>query len=70
MDEPRDYHIKWSKSEKDKYDNIIFLYVESIKWYRWTYLQNTNKLTDIENKLGVAKEDARSRGRDKLGGFD
>ena len=23
------------------------------KWYRWTYLQNMNRLTDIENKLMV-----------------
>ena len=21
------------------------------KWYKWTYLQNKNRLTDLENKL-------------------
>ena len=33
------------------------LYVESNfkKWYKWTYLQNRNRLTDIENKLMVTK---------------
>ena len=32
------------------------LYVESKKqWYKWTYLQNRNRSTDIENKLMVAK---------------
>ena len=31
------------------------LYVESKKWYEWTYLQSTNRLTDIENKLMVTK---------------
>ena len=33
--------------------NIIWchLYVESKIWYKWTYLQNRNRLTDTENKL-------------------
>ena len=37
--------------------NIIYhLYTESEKkWYKWTYLQNRNRLTDIENKLMVTK---------------
>ena len=40
-------------SEKDK---GYHLYVESIKKkYKWTYLQNRNRLTDIENKLMVTK---------------
>ena len=26
------------------------------KKYKWTYLQNRNKLTDIENKLMATKE--------------
>ena len=25
------------------------------QWYKWTYLQNRNRLTDIENKLRVTK---------------
>ena len=36
--------------------NIIWycLYVDSKKkWYKWTYLQNRNRLTDLENKLMV-----------------
>ena len=37
--------------------NIIgfHLYVKSEKWYKWTYLQNRNKLTDLKNKLMVTK---------------
>ena len=31
------------------------LYVESKIWYKWTYLQNRNRLRDIENKLMVTK---------------
>ena len=31
-------------------------YIWNLKqWYRWTYLQNRNRLTDIENKLMVTK---------------
>ena len=25
------------------------------KWYKWTYLQNRNRLTDTENKLMATK---------------
>ena len=33
--------------------NIIWyhLYMESKKWYKWTYIQNINRLTDKRNKL-------------------
>ena len=53
MDGPRDYHTRWSKSEKDKY--FHHLYVEYKKWYKWAYLQNRNRLTDTENKIMVTK---------------
>ena len=35
MDGPMDYYTNWNKSDKDKY---IISYVESKKWYKWTYL--------------------------------
>ena len=48
---PGDYHTKWSKSEKDKYD---ITYMKNLKyWYKWTCLQNRYRLTDLENKLMV-----------------
>ena len=53
MNGPIDDHIKWSKS--DKYHLISFICGISIKWYKWTYLQNRNRLTDIENKLKVTR---------------
>ena len=34
------------------------------KWYKWTYLQNRNRVTGVENKLMVTK------GGDKLGDWD
>ena len=64
MDRLRDYHTKWNKSDKDKYHMIP--YVESKKWYRWTYIQNGNWLTDIENKLNGYLRGKGGRG-DKLG---
>ena len=53
-DGPRDCHTEWTKSEKDKY-HMISVIVASKKWYKWTYLQNRNRPTDIENKSTVTK---------------
>ena len=43
MGGPGDYHINWSKSGKDKHD-MILLNMEFKKWYKWTSLQNWNRL--------------------------
>ena len=48
-----------SKSEKDKYYMVSL--TESKILHRWTYPQNRNKLTDIENNLWLP------RGRDEGG---
>ena len=55
VDGPRDYYTKWNISKT----NIIWhnLYVKSKKRYKWTCLQNRNRLTDIKNKLIVTKEE-------------
>ena len=45
------------------------LYVKSKTWHKWTYLQNRNGLTDIEDKLMVTKGKKWSR-RGKLGVWD
>ena len=61
MEGTRDYHLsKVSPKEKD----IIWyhLYVESKIWLKWTYLKN--RLTDIENRLTIAKEEWGRRGMD------
>ena len=42
-----------SQTEKDKYD-ITYMW-NLKKWYKRTYLQNRNRLTDMENKLMVTK---------------
>ena len=54
MDGTRDYHTKWNKPDKGKYPNISLICGIKI-WYKWTYVQNRNRLTDIENKLIVTK---------------
>ena len=42
-----------SQTEKDKYHNNITYMWNLKKWYKWTYLQNRNRVTDVENKLMV-----------------
>ena len=54
MDRPRDYHTKWSKSDRGRQISYDITYTWNLKkWYKWTYLQN--RLTDIENKIMVTK---------------
>ena len=68
-DGPRDDHAKWSIPGGER---LIWynLYVGYRTWHIWTYLQNRNRLIDMENKLMVTKGESRSRGRDKLGVWD
>ena len=41
------------------------------KWYKWTYLQDRNGVTDVESKLMVNGGGEKGwRRRDKLGDFD
>ena len=54
-----------SQKEKDKYHKDRYhLYMESKTWHERTCLQNRNRLTDVQNRLTVAKG---SWGRDALG---
>ena len=48
--------IEVSQTEEDKH-YMTHSYVEFNfkKWYKWTYLQNKNRPTDIENKVMVTK---------------
>ena len=47
-----DYHARWNKLEKDKYCMIL---LKAKRWCKWIYLQNRNRLIDIENKFMVTK---------------
>ena len=44
-----------SQKEKDGYNMISLICGIFKKWYKWTYLQNRNRSTDIENELMVNK---------------
>ena len=50
MNVSRDYHTTWSKSEKDIYKISPICGILKY-WYKWTYLENRKRLTDIENKV-------------------
>ena len=52
MDTSRDSHAEWTQIEKDKYYDISYMW-NLKKWYKWTYLQNRNRVTDVENKFMV-----------------
>ena len=56
--------IKLSEVNQKEKTNIIeqHLHMESKIWLKWTYLRNTNRLTDIENTLVVAKEKGMGEG--------
>ena len=47
-------HTKWSKSHRERQISHDFAYMWNLKkWYKWTYSQNRNRLTVLENKLMV-----------------
>ena len=58
MDGPRDCHTEWGKSDGDRQISYDIIYMWNLKkWYKWTYLQNRNRVTDVENKLMVTSGD-------------
>ena len=52
MDEPRDYHSEVRQRETNIWHPI---YGEIYKNVKWSYLQNRNKVTDVENNLMVTR---------------
>ena len=58
MDGTRDCNIEWSKSDRERWISWYHLYVESKKkknGTNGTYLQNENRVTNVEKKLTVTK---------------
>ena len=56
MDGSTGYYAKWNKSDRERQIPYDITYMWNLKkWYKWTYLQSRNRLTDIENKLMVTK---------------
>ena len=51
-----DYHTKRSQSERERQISYDITYLWNLKKeYKRTYLQNRNRLIDIENNLMVTK---------------
>ena len=50
------------------YDITYMWNLKKKKWYKWTYLQNRNRVTDIRTNLLLLKE--KGEGRDELGDWD
>ena len=57
IDEPRNYHTKWSKPNREtqETDDPAFMW---IIFKKWTNTQNRNRPTDIEKKLVVTKRES------------
>ena len=55
MDGRGDYHTKWRKSDRERQIPYDTTYTWNLRWYKWTCLQNRNRLTDLGNKLTVTK---------------
>ena len=57
-DRSRECHTLWSKSDTGwEIYEILYIWNLKKKWYKWTYLQNRKRLTDLENKLMVVGRD-------------
>ena len=66
MDGPRDCHTKQSKLNRERQILHDITYMWNVKkWYKWTYLCNGNRVTDVENRLMIISGER--WGRDKLG---
>ena len=55
IDEFRDYHIKWSKSDRERKISYAITYMWNLKKIVQINLQNINKLIDIEKKFMITK---------------
>ena len=54
MNGPRKCHTEWSKANRERQISYDITYIWNLKkWHKWTYLQNRNRVTDVENNLMV-----------------
>ena len=71
MDGPGDDHTKWSKSDRKRQISYDIAYMWNLKKkrkrYKWTYLQNRNRLTDLENELMVTRGERWVAGEEHIG---
>ena len=55
MDTTRDSHTKWSKSERERQIPYDITYMWNLKYDTNEPIYKTERLTDVENSLVVAK---------------
>ena len=56
-------YTEWCMSEREKEISYVNAYMWNLeKWYRWSYLQNRNRGTDVENKHMDTKGERRGAG--------
>ena len=53
--DPRDYHTKWSKSDRERQVTFDITYMRNLKNGINAFIYKTNRLIDTEKKLMVAK---------------
>ena len=70
MDGPRDYHTKWTKSDRKINTISLLCGIQKGEKKDTKNLFPKWKQTDTENKLMVTKGERRSEASDKLGGCD
>ena len=64
MDEFRDYHTEQSKSEREGQIPYDISYTCNFKYNTCEHIYETNRLTDIEDRLAAAKEEGVEGGTD------
>ena len=53
---PGEYHTKWSKSDRERQTFFDITYMWNFrKGYKWTYLENRNRLIDFKTHYGYQK---------------
>ena len=51
------FAVTW-KSDRERQIYIAYMWNLEKKWCKWTYLQNINRVKDVENKLMVTKRES------------
>ena len=55
MDGLGDYHTSWNISDREREISYDIVYMQNLKKkkYKWTYVQNRNRLKGLENEFGI-----------------
>ena len=54
VDGLRNCHTEWSNSERENQTLYINAYMKNLeKWHKWTYLQSSSRVTDVENEFRI-----------------